>query len=323
MIKKVLLTIIIINFIAFFSLIIYISVTDSKIKTESDIEGQNQNITNDEYIYKEDLLSLGYNVKVIEMIEEKIANLDVKNYLLSRKYDHFEEFANSEYFNIQNIERYEEYYLKHPEYTIDQVTLYVEIGLDYDFYTNINVVEDYTSITALVNKYNQIPDDATFNNLLTLPKPYSNNGKKHVRSEMYEPLKQMIDDAKKEGIKLVVISSYRDKTVQTNLFNKYTKNNGLDYALKYSAKPRHSEHELGLAIDFNTTQPTFKKSKEYKWLKDNAYKYGFIERYPDKKEFITGFAYEPWHYRYLGVDIATKIYIENITFEEYLVKYQK
>lgn len=322
MARRVLLTIIIINFIAFFGCIIYISVRDS-LKEEKENTVEIQNITKEEYIYKEDLLSLGYNANVIKLIEEKISNIDVKKYLLSKKYDYFQEFADSDYFNIENIERYENYYSKHPEYTFDQVVMYVEIGLDYDFYTNVNTVEDYTSITALVNKYNKIPDDAKFTNLVNLEKPYSTSGKKPIRKEAYEPLKQMINDAKKEGLKLYVISSFREYSTQKYLFNKYKNNHGIDYALKYSAKPGHSEHELGLAVDLNTTQEKFKKTKEYKWLKDNAYKYGFIERYPEKKEFITGFAYEPWHYRYLGVDIATKIYIENITYEEYLVKYAK
>ena len=252
MIRKALLIVIIFNFLAFFGCIIYISVRDSlEIKTESSIEGQN--ITKEEYIYKEDLLSLGYNVNVINFIEEKIANLDVKKYLLSKKYDNLESYSTSPYFKVENIERYENYHLNHPEYTSDQIVLYVEIGLDKDFYTDINEVEDYTSITTLVNKYNKLPDDAKFDNLVKLEKPYSNTGKKEVRQEVYEPLKQMIDDAKKDGIKLYVISAFRTYNTQKGLFNKYKKNDGLEYALKYSAKPGHSEHELGLAVDLNTT----------------------------------------------------------------------
>ena len=108
---------------------------------------------------------------------------------------------------------------------------------------------------------------------------------------------------------------------QNYLFNNSVKKNGIDHALVYSAKKGHSEHQLGLAVDLNTTQNSFEKTKQYKWLKQNSYKYGFIERYPKGKEFITGYAFEPWHYRYLGVDIATKIFEENITYEEYLVKY--
>jgi D-alanyl-D-alanine carboxypeptidase len=132
----------------------------------------------------------------------------------------------------------------------------------------------------------------------------------------------MINDAKKEKLNLYVISSFRSYKTQKYLFDKSKKKNGLNYALIYSAKPGHSEHELGLAIDLNTTQEKFKKTKEYAWLKDNSYKYGFVLRYPENKTFITGYGYEPWHYRYLGIDIATKMYEENITYEEYIVKYK-
>lgn len=321
MTKKILMTIMFILIIIIFGLIIYISISDSQnTHIESDLEGQN--ITKDEYIYKEELLNLGYVISDIDFIAKNISNINVKNYLLEKKYDNLINFASSPYFKIENIERYENYYLKNPNYTYDQIVIYVEIGLDYEFYTNIKTIEDYTSVTTLINKYNQLPKDAKFTNLVTLKKPYSNTGKRKVRSEMYEPLKKMINAAKKEGLKLTVISAFRDYSTQKYLFNNSKKKNGLDYALVYSAKPGHSEHQLGLAIDFNTTQEKFKKSKEYKWLKENSYKYGFVERYPKNKVFITGYAYEPWHYRYLGIDIATKMFEENITFEEYLVKYK-
>ena len=133
----------------------------------------------------------------------------------------------------------------------------------------------------------------------------------------------MIKDAKKDGAKLSVLSSFRTWNTQTTLFKNNKKKNGEAHALMYSAKPGHSEHQLGLAIDFNKASMKFEGTKECEWLKQNAYKYGFIMRYPKGKEYITGFAYEPWHYRYLGVEIATKVYEENITYEEYLVKYKK
>ncbi len=319
--KKFLITILSILLVSIFIIIVYSSVKDSlKVKTESDMKGQD--ITKEEYIYKEDLLSLGYNINVIKAIEEKISNINVKKYLLNKKYPNIAEFSSSPYFKVENIERYENYYTKNPNYSFDQVVIYVEIGLDNEFYTNINIVEDYTSLTTLVNKYNAIPEDAKFDNLSTLEKPYSNTGKRQVRSEIYDILKKMIDDAKKDGLNLYVVSAFRSYNTQKYLFNNSKKKNGLDYALTYSAKPGHSEHELGLAVDLNTTQEKFKNTKEYAWLKSNSFKYGFVERYPEDKVFITGYGYEPWHYRYLGVDIATKMYEEDITYEEYLVKYK-
>ena len=104
------------------------------------------------------------------------------------------------------------------------------------------------------------------------------------------------------------------------------KEKGENYALKCSAKAGHSEHQTGLSVDVmgsNNDYDQFEKSKEFDWMKNNSYKYGFILRYPKGKEYITGFKYEPWHYRYVGKDIASIIYTEGITLEEYYKKYIK
>ena len=96
--------------------------------------------------------------------------------------------------------------------------------------------------------------------------------------------------------------------------------------MQCSARPGHSEHQTGLAVDVmgsNNDYDEFEKSIEFSWMKENAHKYGFILRYPKGKENITGFKYEPWHYRYVGLITATRIFKENITLEEYYNKYLK
>ena len=204
----------------------------------------------------------------------------------------------------------------------DNVILNVNMNLDYDFYTNINTLHNYLDITTLVNKYNKLPDNYEIDDLITLDKEYSKRGEK-VREVIYKDLKAMFDKAKEDGLKLNVVSGFRTNDKQNTLFTNSVKNNGLEHALLYSAKSGHSEHQLGLAIDINSVNESFKDTEEYKWLINNSYKYGFIERYKKGKENITGFAYEPWHYRYVGIDAATKIYTENITYEEYVVKFLK
>lgn len=300
----------------------YLTIKEEKTPSKETLI-QGKDISKEEYVYKEDLLGLGYSIDDINTIEKKISNVNVKNYLLTEKYNHLIDFLSSPYFNIENIERYEKYYESNQNYTTDEVVLYVEIGLDVEFYSNITEIENYYDVGTLVNKYNKLPDEVIFEDLVELEKPYSKDGKRKVRSIMYDSLIKMIDDAKNEGLKLTVISAYRTNSEQNYLFNNSTKKNGLEHALLYSAKPGHSEHQLGLAVDLNSVYESFDKTKEYAWLKDNAYKYGFIERYKKGKEFITGYGYEPWHYRYLGVDVATKIYEEGLTYEEYLVKYGK
>lgn len=299
---------------------VFVSVIDmNKPNTESDITGKDT--SKEEYIYKDDLLELGYSIEDVKIIQNKLNENDVKKYLLTNKYDNLMTFIYCPYFKAENIERYENYFIKNNSYDADTIVIYVNIGLDNEFYTNIKTIDNYNEITALVNKYNMIKEEVNYDDLKVLSKPYSKDGNDKVRSVIYDDLIKMIDDAKKDNINLFVVSGYRTWDYQNNLFETSTKKNGQNHALKYSAKPGHSEHQLGLAVDLNTTENVFEKTKEYAWLKQNAYKYGFILRYPKEKESITGYAFEPWHYRYVGVNIATKIYEENITFEEYSVKY--
>ena len=120
------------------------------------------------------------------------------------------------------------------------------------------------------------------------------------------------------------MSTYRTFEYQNNLYNGYVENFGIYYADHCSARPGHSEHQTGLAVDVegsNKDYDNFEKSIEFKWMQNNAHKYGFILRYPKGKTHITGFKYEPWHYRYVGKMVAEIIYKENITLEEYYDKY--
>lgn len=288
---------------------------------ENDSSGGKE-LNKEEYMYKEELLDLGYDIKDIDVISSKISNVDVKKYLLSEKYEDISKFIASPYYKCENTSRYQKYYNGHKDYDTDNVVIYVEVGIDNEFYTNVNEITDYDKIDVLVNKYNKLPSNFEASDLVTLSKEYSSRGHK-IKKVAAEPLMKMIDAAKKEGIDLLVISGYRTESTQAGLYNNSVKRNGEEHALIYSAKPGYSEHQLGLAVDLNDTEERFDQTKEYKWLKANSYKYGFIERYPKGKEFITGYGYEPWHYRYLGVDLATKVFTENVTYEEYLVKHAK
>ena len=131
----------------------------------------------------------------------------------------------------------------------------------------------------------------------------------------------MVDAAKDDNIKLKSVSAYRSYSVQKSLYKSYVKRDGVKKADTYSARAGSSEHQTGLAVDINTasSRANFQNTKEYKWLINNSYKYGFIERYPKGKTNITGYKYEPWHYRYVGVEAASIIHEKGITFEEYKV----
>lgn len=136
--------------------------------------------------------------------------------------------------------------------------------------------------------------------------------------EAYNALDEMQTAAAQEGLILYVLSGFRDYDTQASIYNRYVSNDGKANADRYSARPGHSEHQTGLAFDLNSLEESFADTREGKWLAANAHKYGFIIRYPKGKEHITGYMYEPWHVRYLGKDIATKVYNSGLTLEEYL-----
>ena len=133
-----------------------------------------------------------------------------------------------------------------------------------------------------------------------------------------QALLQLQSAAKKEGFSLPLISGYRSYSTQNTIYNNYIKRWGQEYTDTVSARPGHSEHQTGLAFDVGQLSNSYGETKEGIWLKENCYKYGFILRYLKGKESITGYAYEPWHIRYVGVDVATEIMKNNLTLEEYL-----
>ena len=137
--------------------------------------------------------------------------------------------------------------------------------------------------------------------------------------DAYEQYKLMKADATSLGLNIWIQSGYRSYDLQESLYNKYVNRDGKEAADTYSARPGHSEHQTGLAFDLNTITDDFQYTDEGIWINDNCYKYGFILRYPKGKESITGYKYESWHLRYVGIDLATKLYNNGdwITLEEY------
>lgn len=152
------------------------------------------------------------------------------------------------------------------------------------------------------------------NKKYSLPSNYGTG----VSNEAYNQLKKLQDKAKESGLTIKLISGYRSYDYQKNLYSNYVKKHGEAIANTFSAKPGHSEHQTGLAFDVGAIDDNYGKTKEGEWLAQNAHLYGFIIRYPKGKQSITGYKYEPWHIRYLGKDLATKVYQSGLCLEEYL-----
>lgn len=144
-----------------------------------------------------------------------------------------------------------------------------------------------------------------------------------LRVEAARASEQMFNDAKDQGYQLVMASGYRSANLQRTYYNTYVARDGQEAADKYSAQPGTSEHQTGLALDITTKdrlcylEICFSDTKEGKWLEENAHKYGFILRYPNNKENTTGYQFEPWHFRYVGNELAKSIYDSNQTIEEF------
>ena len=171
-------------------------------------------------------------------------------------------------------------------------------------------------INIIVNKYNKLDSTFTPTKLVELDK--CSNGGEYLVEEAKLAYDKLCSASLKEGLKLGVTSAYRSFESQQDVYATYLKNNGQEYVNQYVATPGYSEHQTGLALDIKSTVSSpFKKTKEYNWMLKNAYKYGFILRYPEDKENITGYSSEAWHFRYVGEEIAKYIYENNITYDEY------
>ena len=152
------------------------------------------------------------------------------------------------------------------------------------------------------------------NKTYALPSDY-NPG---VDSEAKEAFDRMQADAADEGLNIYISSGFRSYAYQEMLYERYVEKSGKAEADRYSARPGHSEHQTGLAFDLNTIDISFADTQEYVWVKEHCAEYGFIIRYPENKESITGYMYEPWHLRYLGKETAQKVADSGLTLEEYL-----
>lgn len=182
------------------------------------------------------------------------------------------------------------------------------------------------SITVMINKQFGLPDNYRPTDLVYPDVPFTFSEKiekRMLRKEAAEALEKLFAGAKNDGIYLAGVSAFRSQKTQTALFNRYVKKDGEELARTYSAVPGYSEHQTGLAIDVSgsdgkcAAESCFGGTKEAEWLAQHVAEYGFIVRFPEGKQDITGYKYEPWHIRYVGKDIATSVTERGITLEEY------
>ena len=199
-----------------------------------------------------------------------------------------------------------------------------------NFYEKIVWVNNPENLTVLVNKNYRLSDEYEPDDLVLLEVPLYNrdstNESNYLRKSAADALKQMFIVAKSYGYNLTARSGYRSYVTQVALYDRYVFTDGGEAADTYSARAGHSEHQTGLAVDITSDSVNeeltveFGETEEGKWVAENAHRFGFIIRYPEDKTLLTGYQYEPWHLRYVGIDAATKIYENGWILEEYILE---
>lgn len=288
------------------------------------------------------------NAETIEYINESsiINNLEAKEiptpfsaeqreYLASFNLpiETLELLTTSPKFDINHMPTYTKLLTSGSNYSVNYVltyTLYPNVKTN--FYQDIVQVENPDSNLVLVNKNYRLPSNYTPDDLVYLDVPLYRDDVKneanYLRKEAANALKTLFDTAKNEkGYELIARSGFRSYETQVNLYNNYVVTRGQQYADSYSARAGHSEHQTGLTIDITAQSvnaglsETFGQSKEGAWVAKNAHRFGFIIRYPQGRTSETGYEYEPWHLRYVGVESATEIYQNDLILEDYLLEH--
>ena len=231
-------------------------------------------------------------------------------------------YKEDKYFILNNLEFYIKY--KDAYDTVRKVVEYVNTKAYLKPYMQYRMSDTTKGIYMIASKvyylYHYVPE-----NIVDVEKDYrTSTSAPQLVKEAYEAFKRMSDAGASKGLKIKVTSGYRSYDSQKKIYEGYLKKDPQEFVDTYSSRPGFSDHQIGLSCDVwadNKTFEGFAATKESAWLKENAYKYGFIMRYPFGKDYITGYMYESWHYRYVGLEAAKEIHDNNITFDEYYAYY--
>lgn len=271
---------------------------------------------------------------ILYTYKDEIKNMFFKEYEINNNKNNikeeYKEYKETSNFKLDNLSRYIKYKENNNNLSYEDVVTYVNIGLDYKFYDYINDADTKLDNLILVNKYYKLDSTYVPDDLEEISSDcfiYGNTEVRNLRKDAKEAFEKLCNDSIKNGTPVYGQSAYRPYEMQEKLYNNAVSSGGTDYADSDTARPGHSEHQTGLAIDVSSTKNgnmlSFEDTASYTWMIENAHKYGFILRYTKDKENIHGYINEPWHFRYVGINIATNIYnnYNNLTYEEYFYKY--
>ena len=263
------------------------------------------------------LLKVGYSNNDINIILSHGNDEAVSEFAKKKRVRYLEEFFSYDFAKLENYDRYVEYSDESGEDEYDTVII-VNLNLDKEDYEDSEFVSKF-SIDMVINKHRNLAENFVPNDLTEIPSDYAAEEGMQCSRLALNAFKEMSRAASDEGYGLVINSAYRSYQDQVDIQEFYLNAYGQDYVNKYVAKPGYSEHQTGLAFDIGSrTSRIFESSREYKWIRENAHKYGFIMRFDERYEDLTGFRREPWHFRYVGREIAKYIYEHNnMSLEEY------
>ncbi len=294
------------------------------------IKQNKSNQSPQEYITKIDkknkkspLTTLNYSKDDIALIEKyNISDENIK-YLIDNKIDSklAMNIIKEKYYIDDYLKKYLDYYEKNKDLSFSEIITRINTHLDDEFYTNTEKTDDTLGKFVILNKHYYSDENYKGLNLIDVDSEYNlYNTSFKLSKECYEAFLKMYNDAKEQGYAFKINSAYRSYEKQIKIYQGWVNKDGVKLADTYSARAGFSEHQTGYAFDvrdYPFTNDDYSKTKSFTWVSENAYKYGFIIRFPKDKEYITGYQYEPWHYRYCGIECATYIHNNNITFEEY------
>jgi len=223
----------------------------------------------------------------------------------------------------ENEQRYEAYQRRNPNVPYGRMLAYVNAKVDKDIYSDITTVENPDKIYVIVNQNFSLPQDYEPGDLVSIGNTFM------LRKEAARHLEKMRAEMLAQGLRIYVVAAYRTSQTQTYRYNNALANEGRYYADTRIARPGHSEHQTGLAVDIlqrtgdqYMSHAGFQNTREYAWLKQNAHRYGFIHRYPMEHMDYHRFVFEAWHWRYVGPGIATVMHENGMgILEEYYGTY--
>ena len=269
------------------------------------------------YDYK--LLLVGYKEDEVKTIKDKLNNEEIDN-LMELKYDkNIVKFMNEKYFIYKNLSKYLEYKKDNKLESYTNIVTIINTEANIDWFDNTKETDISKKELMLVNRLYGLSKDYEPDDIIDVPSQYAYTGVK-ISNSIMDNIVALIDAASDEGYTFVLADGYRSYSEQESIFERYKNAYGYSEADRIAARAGHSEYQTGISFTIVPLYKEYDKPKEsleYKWLSDNAYRYGFIFRFPEDKIDITGFEASTWRLRYVGSEAANIIKSENICFEEY------